>query len=219
MDIKKLFSALGTNVIMLLLAGGLVLYLSVPDFVVSFKPAVSFEDMLDGKEVKAGSHVAGDVPYALGYFASETTHTEYSDGSRSGDRASGNYYLIPTYDSFIGLKSRQADVADFNRLTDESYEFMVSGTEPTTTIFMQGTVKVMEDKLVRYYGEYLEEMGYTDTEIDAMGEPLVIQYVDFNAVRIMFVIAVVLIALALFLWWRRYKRELRESEPENSQLS
>ena len=211
MDIKKLFTALGTDVIMLLLIGGFILYSSASDMVVSFKPAISFEDMLNGTEVKAGSHVEGDVIYVLDYFASESTYTQYNDGSRSADRASGNYYLIPTYDSFIGLKSRQADVAEFNKLSDETFEYLTSGTEPTTKIFMQGSVKVMDDKVAKYYREYLEEMGYTEAEITAMGEPIVMEFVSFNAVRIMFIIGVVLIALALFFWRRRYQRELKGS--------
>ena len=176
------------------------------DFIVSFKPAVSFQDMLDGKEVKAGSHVAGDVVYVLDYFASESTYTQRSDGSRSGDKANGNYYLIPTESGFIGLKSRQVDVADMNKLTDETYDFLVDGTEPTTKIYMQGTVEVMEDELVQYYEEYLMDMGYAKSEIDDMGEALVIQIRSFTAVRVLFGIGLVLVLLGVFFIVRRYKR-------------
>ena len=206
MDIKKLFTTLGTHIIMLLLAGGILLYISVPKLVVSFKPAISFKDMLDGAEVKAGSHVAGDVVFAMDYFASQSTYTRYSDGSRSGDRASGNYYLIPTYDGFIGLKCRQADVAAFDRLTDETYDFLENGIEPTDRIFIEGNVKTMESKLAKYFREYLDDMGYTENEIADMGEPLVLEYVDFNAVRIMSVIGVALVALGIFFWRRGYQR-------------
>lgn len=209
MDIKKLFTTLGTHIIMPLVAGGILLYTSVPNLVVSFKPAISFEDMLDGAEVKAGSHVAGDVVFALDYFASQSTYTRYSDGSRSGDRASGNYYLIPTYDGFIGLKCRQADVAAFDMLTDETFDFLETGIEPTTKIFIEGSVKTMESKLAKYFQEYLEDMGYTEGEIADMGEPLVSEYVNFNAVRIMSVIGVVLVALGIFLWRRGYRRALK----------
>ena len=115
MDIKKLFRSIGRDTLMLLVLGGMLIYLSAEDFVVSFKPAVSFQDMLEGTKVKEGSHVAGDVVYSLGYFASETTYTKYKDGSRSGDRKNGNYYLIPTAEGFVGLKSRQADVAGLDK--------------------------------------------------------------------------------------------------------
>ena len=77
MKIGNIFRSLGTEVIMLLLFGGMMLYMNAADLVVSFKPAVSFEDMLDGKEVKAGSHIEGNVKYVMDYFASETSYTKY----------------------------------------------------------------------------------------------------------------------------------------------
>ena len=52
---------------------------------ISPAPAVSFQEILDGEEVKAGSHVKGDIVYVLDYFATESTYTQRSDGSRSGD--------------------------------------------------------------------------------------------------------------------------------------
>ena len=106
MDIRKLFGAFGKDVLILLVMGGVLLYQSAPNFLVSFKPAVSFADMLDGKEVREGMYVKGDVIYVLDYFASESTYTQRQDGSRSGSKASGNYYLIPTAEGFIGLKSK-----------------------------------------------------------------------------------------------------------------
>ena len=207
MDFKKLIGSFGMDVLMLIVIGGFMMINSGKDLIVSFKPAISFQDMLDGKEVKAGSHVAGDVVYVLDYFASESTYTQRSDGSRSGDKANGNYYLIPTEEGFIGLKSRQVDVADMDRLTEETYDFLVDGTEPATKIFMQGSVEVMEDELAGYYEEYLMDMGYTKSEIDDMGEPLVIQYRSFTAVRVLFLIGLALAALGVFFVFRRYKRE------------
>lgn len=211
MDIKKLLRGFGKDILMLLLFGGIMIFQSAADMVISLKPAVSFEQMLDGKEVKVGSHVAGDVLYALDYFASQSTYTKRSDGSRSGSRKSGNYYLIPTSTGYIGLKSRQSDVEALNTLTDETFEYLETGTEPTTTVFMQGSVEVMGDKIAKYYREYLEDLGYTEDEIEKMGEPLVIEYVNFNASRAWFAIGVVLIAFAFFLLWRRYKRAQKGS--------
>jgi hypothetical protein len=209
MDFRKLIGSFGTDVLILLVIGVVMMFNSAGDMVVSFKPAVSFEDMFDGKEVKAGSHVAGDVLFVMDYFASESTYTRRSDGSRSGDKANGNYYMIPMAegDKYIGLKSRQVDVADLDRLTEETYNFLIDGTEMTTQVFMEGTVEVMESELVQYFREYLADMGYTESEIDAMGEPLVIQYRSFTAVRVLFIIGLALTALAVFFVCRRYRRE------------
>lgn len=211
MDIKKFLSGFGKDILFLLILGGIMVSQSAADLVISLKPAITFEQMLDGKEVKVGSHVSGDVIYVLDYFASQSTYTQRSDGSRSGSRKSGNYYLVPTSTGYIGLKSRQSDVAALNALTDETFEYLETGTEPTTTVFTQGTVEVMSSKIATYYREYLEDLGYTEAEIEEMGEPLVIQYVNFNAVRITFAVGVVLIILAIFILWRRYKRALAGS--------
>lgn len=196
---------------MLLLFGGMMLYMNAADLVVSFKPSISFQDMLDGKEVKAGSHVEGNVKYVLDYFASETSYTRYKDGSRSGSRKSGNYYLIPTAEGYLALKSRQADVGDLNQLTDETVEYMTSGTEPTTEFFMEGSVGKLEGSVVGYYEEYLEELGYTAEEIKAMGDPLVVEFRSFTAIRVMFAIGIVAVALAVFFFRRRYRIETRGS--------
>lgn len=202
---KRLFRILGRDVLILMMFGGMLLYTTFSDFIVSLKPAVSFEDMLDGAKINAGDHVAGNVLYALDYFASQSSYTRYKDGSRSGDRKSGNYYLIPAGEGFIGLKSREADTAALNKLSDESFELLNGGPEPATEIFMQGAVHTMEPQLAGYYKEYLRDFGYTEEEIDAMGEPLVIEYTSFRAAQIMFGVGILLILLAVWILVRRYK--------------
>ena len=193
------------NILILLAIGVTMLFNAGKDFIISFKPAISFQDMLDGKEVKAGSHVEGDVIYVLDYFASESTYTKRSDGSRSGDKANGRYYMIPTADGYIGLKERQADVDVMAQITDETYEFLMGGVEPTTTVHMAGSVEVMEEQLAEYYKGYLREMDYTESEIEEMGDPLVIQFRSFTAVRVLFLIGVALVAVGVFLFIRGYR--------------
>ncbi len=206
MDIRRLFRCMGRGTWMLIGVGATLLYLTAADFVISIKPAVSFEDMLDGKEVKVGSRVAGEVVFAMDYFASESTYTRYEDGSRSGSRKSGNYYLIPTAEGYIALKSRQADVSALDALSEETFEYMNNGPEPSTVIHMQGKVERMEGTLAGYYEEYLEELGYSEAEINAFGEPLVIRYLNFIAVRSMFAAALLILFLDIFFLQRRYRR-------------
>jgi len=212
MKIKDILISLGVYKLVFIIFGGMMFWMSVPDTVISFKPAVSFEEILDGEEVKAGDHVAGNVPYALGYFASKSTYTRYQDGSRSGDRKAGNYYMIPTAEGYIGLKTPQSDVAAMDDLSDETFEYLTSGTEPTTEVYMEGSVEVMKDNLAGYFKEYLEEMGYTKEEIEEMGEPLMIEYVNYTASRVMTALSVVVILLMVFLTWREYKKEMARRE-------
>lgn len=209
---KRLFRIFGRDVLVLLMFGGVILYTSFSDFMISLKPAVSFEDMLDGEKVKEGDHVAGNVLYALDYFASQSSYTRYKDGSRSGNRKTGNYYLIPVSDGgFIGLKSREADVTALNKLSDETFENLEGGPEPVIEIFMQGAVRPMETDLAKHYNEYLESFGYTKEEIKAMGDPLVIVYVNFRAAQIMFAVGILLILLVVWILARRYKRDVEGS--------
>ncbi len=208
---KNLLRAFSFNILFMFAIAGMVLYQSGPLMFTTLMPAVSFQDMLDGKEVKKGTHVKGDVVYSFDYFASESTYTKRSDGSRSGSRKSGNYYLLPTSTGFIALKCRQDDVAALDKLTEETFEFLASGAEPATKVPMEGVVKPLEGNLVNYYNEYLEELGYTEAEIKEMGEPLVIEYVFVTGVQIVFAIGVVLLLLAFFVLWRKSKKIARGS--------
>lgn len=213
MGIKRFLEGFGKGTFFMLFFGAIMLYQVTPSFLVSLKPAISFADMLEeGTVLAPGDHVAGDVVYALDYFASESVHTEYSDGSRGGSKGSGRYYLIPTAGGFVGLKSREVDVSDLNALSEETFAYLESETEPTTKIHMEGIVQVMESDLAGYFTGYLEDMGYTEEEIDAMGEPLVIRYNNFLAVRAMFVIGAVLCLLTVFILCRRYRALCRDLE-------
>ena len=139
MKLKYILGGLNWGVIILLLFGGMMLFQSIPEDLIALKPAISFEDMLDeGTEVQAGAHVSGKVPYVFDVFASEETYTRYSDGSRSGSKASGAYYLVPTADAFIAIKGRQADVETLDDLIDETWDYMLGGEEPTVEFSMEG---------------------------------------------------------------------------------
>ena len=83
---KKFFSCFNKGSLVLFIFGILIICLSAVDMFTSLKPAVSFQDIIDGEEVKEGTHVAGNVVYAMDYFASESSYTKYSDGSRSGSK-------------------------------------------------------------------------------------------------------------------------------------
>lgn len=200
---KKLFSSLSRGVIMLFALGIMGIFMNARSFVTSFLPAVSFEDLLDGEKVKEGSHVAGNVVFSMDPFASESTYTKYKDGSRSGDRKSGNYYTIPTADGYIALKSTQKEVSSLNQLADETYIYIDGGEEPATMVRIEGEVHTLEPELVKYFREYLVDMGYTEEEIDNMGDFQVIKSVPFLYIRIMFSLSIVCLLLAVGIVLRR----------------
>ena len=130
MKFKYILGGINWGVIMLIAFGGIMLFQAIPEDIISLKPAISFEDMLDEEtEIKAGARVSGKVPYVFDVFASEETYTRYKDGSRSGGKASGAYYLVPTADAFIAIKGRQADVGVLDDLIDETWNYLLTGEE------------------------------------------------------------------------------------------
>lgn len=209
MDIRRIFRSCRRDVLLLLLFGGMLISLSFTEFIASLRPAVSFQELLEGREIREGSHVAGNVVCAFDYFASKSSYTRYKDGSRSGDKKSGNYYLIPGSSmEFMGLKSRQADVNALNRLSKETFDYLADGPEPKTEIFMQGIVKAMNEEVAEYYYDYMEELlGYSREDLQAHGEPLLVEYVNFRAVQIVFAAGIVMLFLAVWLLIRRYRRD------------
>ena len=175
MKFKYILGGINWGVIMLIAFGGIMLFQAIPEDIISLKPAISFEDMLDEEtEIKAGARVSGKVPYVFDVFASEETYTRYKDGSRSGGKASGAYYLVPTADAFIAIKGRQADVGVLDDLIDETWNYLLTGEEPATEFSMEGKTEVLEPQLAGYFQDYLrDELELSDSEIDALGDPLV----------------------------------------------
>ena len=207
MKFKYILGGLNWGVIILLAFGGLMLFQSVPEDIIALKPAVSFEEMLEGEaEVKAGTHVSGKVPYVFDAFASEETYTQYSDGSRSGSKASGAYYLVPTADAFIAIKGRQADVGVLNDLIDETWNYLLTGEEPTSEFSMEGKVEVLEPQLAGYFQDYLrDELELSRSDIDSLGDPLVVRTVNFTACWIMTAVGLVLVLLGILVFRKGYR--------------
>ena len=205
---KNIIKSINMGIIMLFVFGGILIWTSFPNAVVGLKPAVSFDDLLDEDiELKSGMHISGQVPYVLDYFATESTYTQYNNGSRTGDRANGRYYLVPTYDGFIAMKGAQKDVDVLDDLIDETWIYLMDGTEPTTEYSMDGVTEVLDDyKLAQYFNEYIEDMGYTEEEIAEMGDPLLVHTVSFMACWIMLAIGIVLLVLGILLFRKCYRR-------------
>lgn len=58
MKFKYILGGINWGVIMLIAFGGIMLFQAIPEDIISLKPAISFEDMLDEEtEIKAGAHV------------------------------------------------------------------------------------------------------------------------------------------------------------------
>ena len=207
MRFKAILRALNWGVITLFVLGGAALYNFTPDAIVSLKPAVSFDGLLEeGAEITSGMHISGRVPYVLDCFAAESAYTQFSNGMSSNSWATGKYYLLPTSGNFIALKSRQADVEALDALIDETWShIMEGGAEPSTEFRMTGKTAPLEGRPAQYYREYLMEMGYTESELEVLGEPLVITRVNFLSCWVMTAVGLGLLFLGGLLFRSSYR--------------
>lgn len=204
---KKIFTSLNRLNASLLIIGIVIIFMFFNEFISSFSPIISFEDILDGVNVKSGSHIEGNVVLSFSPFASETTETKSKIGTIISTEDSGNYYVIPMGDNnFLGLKTNQEHVLDMNKLVDETYAFIDGGDEPTTKVFIEGMVKPMDEDLIKYFREYMIASDFTEAEIDAMGTPMYIDYTSFNGVRISFIGGIALVILGAVLIFMKYRK-------------
>ena len=67
--------------LLLIIAAVTILQFSTSDFIVSLKPARSFDDLISG-EVSAGVHIKGEVPLLLDYFAVCVQYRSHGYGSQ-----------------------------------------------------------------------------------------------------------------------------------------
>ncbi|MEY8338587.1 DUF6709 family protein [Lachnospiraceae bacterium 62-35] len=204
----RLISSFSKAKLICLVLGLYILYMSTGEMITSIKPIKSFEDVANG-EVKPGDRVSGNVIYALDYFAAEQTWKE-GNGSRTPKKDSSYYYLIPGNDSFAALQVFVRDSDAMRALVDETYAYMFeNGPEPTAEMPFTGKAVKMESEyaeLVKYFKEEITAYGYSEQEIAAMGDPILIIPRAFGAVRIMFGIGLVLVLLVVLLVVRDYRR-------------
>ena len=203
---NKIMQSINGSILILFTAGMTLILLSFSGFITSFLPPVTFEDLLNGREIKIGSHVEGNVVYALDYFASDTTYEKNSEGIIVPKKNSGNYYIIPFYGGYLGLKTNHDQNLSFDRLTDETYAFLKGGQKPRMEIFIDGEIIPMKQKLIPYFHRYLSDAGYSAEEINAMGSPFLIQPRAFIISRILFAAGILFLFLSVLIFRRIYRR-------------
>jgi len=220
MKAKKLFKALTSiDVVVFLIFGIGLLALCMDRFVGSFASPVSFDALLEDTDPEKGMRIEGNVPFSMDCFASEETWTENKDGSRTPARTSHYYYAIPTANGYVALEVGSDRHSSMEDLVEETYNYLMDETapEPSTVVEISGLVKkIKEDDLDRFFVEYLEEMGYTSSEIAAMGELFVIEEANFGFAKGQGFVGIVLILLGVVFWIIRYKQALKKEAEEEA---
>lgn len=212
---SRVINSFSRGILVLLIFGIMLIAMNAKTFVISIKPSVDFEELLE-EDAKAGMHVKGNVCFAYDCFAEESTWTEYSDGSRTAAEKSNYYYVIPGVENFFAVEIRADKSSAMDDLVDETWEYLYGGKEPSSEVPVHGIMVKMDKETEDLFVEYLVEAGFTEDEIDDMGDLLIVEQYSMGAVRVMFLIGVVLLALGVFFFIRNYKKQ-EPKEPQQPQ--
>lgn len=203
---KKLIASISMGVILLLVAGVTILWRSTGDFIISFQTAKNFEELMT-EYPKEGTKVVGNVVYAYDCFASEETWKENKNGSRTAAKTSSYYYSIPSGDYILALKVKADQASSMSQLSEETFNVYTGAASATTTkVPFEGKVSKMDQEMAEIFTEYLQEIGFTEAEIAAMGPFLLLENCSFVTMRILFVVGIVLVLLGILLFLRAFKK-------------
>lgn len=218
--IERLFGSF-TKFRVWLLMMGIVLYIVLiagGEFPSILFPAHDYEYVLENG-LKSGDHIKGEIFFSVGSFGSKESYTQY-ETYRTASETDGYYYMIPAGDGgMAGLYVYKDDLEIMEQLTEETYNYLMGGSVPHTTIYFHGVAKTMDRELEGLedaFREQLEYMEYTESEIEEMlaaytnGECLVLSGPkEMRDMYIMLATGTILIIWALILIIRDFIEETR----------
>ncbi len=175
-------------------------------FWISIKPAYDVEYLLDNG-AREGMHVSGKVTYTYDCFANM--------GDFDDRNVSSYYYALPAEEGMMILNIPPQKQNDMEKLLEETFAYLDGGSWPASPVPIEGYVTKAQGRLPYLLSQYMLEIGYTQEEIDAMGQPLMIQYdaEKMQKARIYAPVGVILLALeVLLIVIPMVVRKLRRSE-------
>lgn len=204
----RIFESFSRTILILLVLGGMLVFMVGGEFLISIKPSKNFEDLMEMENIKAGMHIKGDVQYTYDCFAREETWKESSSGSRTPASTSHYYYVIPVSngEACVALEVSVDDHKKMEALAEETVNYLLGGSQPSTKVSVDGGTKKMKSDMKKLFVEYLEDFGYTSMEIDAMTFLVIEQPHSMATVQVMFLIGAVLVAAAIIIFVIRYKK-------------
>lgn len=185
---------------------------NVRNFWITLKRGYDVEYLMENGGAKEGMHVTGKVPYVYDCFANLS---DFEDTN-----VSAYYYALPCGDGMMILSVLAKQYDDMEQLWEETWQYAESGIRPSSPVPVEGYVTKAKGRLPYLLSEYMVDvMGYSREEVDAMGEPLVIQYAMEALQRariyapvgmILLCSGILLLILRLFLGKRRMEKEGRK---------
>ena len=105
--------------------------------------------------------------------------------------------------------SRQREM---ETLLEETLDYLDTGIWPTSVVELEGYVTKAQGRLPYLLSEYMTEIGYTQEEIEAMGEPMMIEDASgrIEKARINAPVGIILVAAGVllgvfFCFWNKRK--------------
>ncbi len=179
-------------VMILCILGIFLLLATLQNFLTALKPAVDIAYLLD-HGAGEGMHVAGRVPYTYDCFADMT---ETARG-----RVQAYYYALPAAEGIIVLAVSPEKKKAMDILLEETFDYLESGYLPETVVEVEGYVEKARGRLPYLLSQYMEDIGYTKEEVEAMGEPLMIREAadSLHKARILAPVGMILLASGVLL--------------------
>lgn len=154
-------------IILLILVGFIMIISCGKNFWVTLKPGHDVNDLLDNGAV-AGMHVSGQIEFTYDCFA-DMADTD-------SNRIMAYYYALPSADGTMILQVPVSLHDEMETLFEETLEYMQGGAYPESVVPIEGYVTKAQGRLPYLLEQYMLQIGYTQEEINAMGEPLMIEY-------------------------------------------
>ena len=150
----------------LCIAGFGLLWGNGRNFWITLKRGYDVEYLMENGGAKEGMHVTGQVPYVYDCFANLS---DFDD-----EDVSAYYYALPCGDGMMILSVPAGQYDAMEQLWEETWLY---DSLPSSTVPVEGYVTKAKGRLPYLLSEYLVDvLEYSQEEVDAMGEPLVIQY-------------------------------------------
>ena len=206
---NNFFNKISRAGLILAAIGIFLLVVSVPDTLISFKTAKSFEDALYGDvEINAGDHVQGQVPYLFDHFAVEQTRTENkSNNSVTPWKTSRRYYVMPCGERFVGVSVGSSSLSVAEDLVDQTWGFLSGGADPTAELVLDCRVVEMDEELAEMFRDELRDYyDFTDQEIEDMGPLLMLEGRAFTTIRVFGGVGLGFVLLGLIVLVRRWTK-------------
>ena len=183
--------------IIFLVAGVVILFFGIREKSAMNTKAIDLNDeSVEWSELKVNDHVEMDIDFIMDYFMTTT-----DDGKETM-----RDYLMPrielddgyyNFSEFIGVHvGRTDDFGDYDRLADDSLDWWNGDDleKDYESIHIDGLLRKMTSDQKKYCTEYLDEMGYSQSEIDDMMTEYVI-YPDYDNSNFVLWIGVALAAI------------------------